>query len=421
MSPRKLCRPMAVTVLTVVLVLAFLLPRGDRVIFTASEEASVGYHFSLLGWELRNALTKWVNRTSNLFRGVPESEGKKLIDSYEGLTREIRDLEAQLEKAAARGGAGAPAGAEINGVEDRIDGLRRERAGLRPRLEEYLESELSRTIEQQGLGAPGPLVWPPVDFRMDRPPKILITSPRDRIERLSDVLIMPDAQVSDSERIEKQLQERQNLAALVENLGGLSTYPNVVPADYDLIALLEVAAHEWIHSYLFFRPLGQRFDANADMQTLNETLASLAGEEIGWATWSRLTGRPAPVPHLLRDQEDDRTPEGFSFAEFMRGTRARVDELLASGEIEEAERYMENRRVELQQHGIFLRKLNQAYFAFHGTYADSPASTSPIGPQVAEYRRLSENIGQVVRELAGAGSYEEFAKKLAARRAAPPG
>jgi hypothetical protein len=418
MSFRMSCRPIAYAVLTVVFVVAFLLPRGDRVIFTPAEEASVGYHFSLLGWELRNALTKWVNRTSNFFRGVPESDGKELINRYQRLTREIRDLEAQLEKAAGRAGPGAPAAEGITGLEDRIDGLRRERTSLRPRLEEYLESEISRTIEQEGLGALGPLVWPPVDFRMDRPPKILVTSPRDRIERLNDVLLGPDIQVSDSERIEEQLQGGQGLAALVENLGGLSTYPNIVPADYDLIAVLEVAAHEWIHSYLFFRPLGQRFDANADMQTLNETLASLAGEEIGWATWSRLTGQPAPVPHLLRDQLDDRTPEGFSFNAFMRETRARVDELLGAGETEEAERYMESRRVELQQHGIFLRKLNQAYFAFHGTYADSPASASPIGPQVADYRKLSSSIGQVVRELAGAGSYEEFLQKLAAKRSA---
>lgn len=415
-SPRIYCRTIGYTVLTLVSVVAFLLPRGDRVIFTPAEEASVGYHFSLLGWELRNALTKWVNRTSSLFRGVPESDGKELIGRYERLTREVRDLEAEVERAAALTGPDASAGESIAGLEDRVDRLRSERTGLRPRLEEYLESEISRTIEQEGLGAPGPLVWPPVDFRMDRPPRILVTSPRSRIERLGDVLITPDAQVSDSERIEKRIEEDQDLAALVENLGGLSTYPNIVPADYDLIALLEVAAHEWIHSYLFFRPLGQKFDANADMQTLNETLASLAGEEIGGTTWSRLTGRPAPKPHLLRDQLDDRTPEGFSFNAFMRETRGRVDELLGAGQIEEAERYMESRRMELQQHGIFLRKLNQAYFAFHGTYADSPASASPIGPQVAEYRRLSTSIGQVVRELAGAGSYEEFLKKLAEKR-----
>lgn len=78
---------------------------------------------------------------------------------------------------------------------------------------------------------------------------------------------------------------------------------------------------------------------------------------------------------------------------------------------------MDQRRVELQAHGYFLRKLNQAYFAFHGTYADSPASTSPIGPQVAEFHRLARDIGETVREIGSAGSYEDFLRILERKRA----
>lgn len=398
-----------------------LLPAGDRNILTSTEEASVGFHFSLLRWELRNAVAKWVSRTSNVFRGVPAPEGKALVDRYGTLTLEIRDLEGQLQREAARSSPSAPSSEEVRRLEPRIDELRRERLALRPKLEEFLESEISRTLDGQRLGGPGPLVWPPVDFRMDRPPKILVTSPRGRIERLEDVLLVPDIKVTESERIEAQILKEQDLAGLVQGLGGLSTYPNIVPADYDLMPLLEVASHEWIHSYLFFRPLGQNFAASPEMQTLNETLASLAGQEIGRATWSRLTGQPAPVPDLMRDEAEKGPPGEFSFDAFMRETRRHVDELLAGGQIDDAEAYMERRRVELQEHGIFIRKLNQAYFAFHGTYADSPASTSPIGPQVAEYRRLAGSIGEVVRELGGVGSYGQFVDRLEARRSLASG
>jgi len=55
----------------------------------------------------------------------------------------------------------------------------------------------------------------------------------------------------------------------------------------------------------------------------------------------------------------------------MRETRIRVDKLLAQGRIEEAEAYMEERRQEFVAHGYYIRKLNQAYFAFHGAYADT--------------------------------------------------
>jgi hypothetical protein len=410
---RRLRRTCGWCLLALVGVVAMLLPRGDRLVLSPAAEATVGFHFSLVRWELTNVASKWTARAANLFRGVSEQDGAELVRRHAALTAEIRRLETDLERSASQQ---APSTA-IVGLEESITRLRTERAGLRSRLEDYLESELSRTIDDEGMGGPGAFVWPPVDFRMDSPPKLLVTSPRDRIERLDDVLLGPAILVSDSERIEARILRELDRSALVEGLGGLATYPNIVPVDYDLMSLLEVAAHEWTHSYLFFRPLGQNFDASPDMLVLNETVASLAGEEIGWATWSRLTGEPAPQPHLLRERVEPGGPAaGFSFNEFMRETRGRVDELLGEGRIDEAEAYMEERRVALQAHGVFLRKLNQAYFAFHGTYADSPSSTSPVGPQVAEYRRLSTGIGELVRELAGVDSYQEFLTLLDAKR-----
>ncbi|MHB9032987.1 MAG: hypothetical protein ACYC6L_08065, partial [Anaerolineae bacterium] len=41
--------------------------------------------------------------------------------------------------------------------------------------------------------------------------------------------------------------------------------------------------------------------------------------------------------------------------------------------------YMKERRDYLEQHGYYIRKLNQAYFAFYGTYANMPSSVDPIG------------------------------------------
>ena len=57
-----------------------------------------------------------------------------------------------------------------------------------------------------------------------------------------------------------------------------------------------------------------------------------------------------------------------------------LEGLLAQGKIEEAEAYMEERRRFLAANGHFIRKINQAFFAFHGSYATSPASISPGHP-----------------------------------------
>ena len=48
---------------------------------------------------------------------------------------------------------------------------------------------------------------------------------------------------------------------------------------------------------------------------------------------------------------------------------------------------MEERRLLMVEHGYPIRVLNQAYFAFHGAYAESPASSSPIGAQGAPLSR----------------------------------
>jgi hypothetical protein len=94
----------------------------------------------------------------------------------------------------------------------------------------------------------------------------------------------------------------------------------------------------------------------------------------------------------------------------MRETRIRVDELLAQGKIEEAEAYMEQRRQVLVAHGHVIRKLNQAYFAFHGAYADQPgaAGEDPIGPAVWELFARSPDLNTFLHRVAGVTTLEQL-------------
>jgi len=85
----------------------------------------------------------------------------------------------------------------------------------------------------------------------------------------------------------------------------------------------------------------------------------------------------------------------------MRETRLRVDALLAQGQVTEAEAYMEEQRRYLVSEGFALRKLNQAYFAFHGAYADAPTSVSPIGEEMRALRRRATSPGAFLRTVAG--------------------
>jgi hypothetical protein len=76
----------------------------------------------------------------------------------------------------------------------------------------------------------------------------------------------------------------------------------------------------------------------------------------------------------------------------MRNLRLEVESLLRDGRIEDAEMVMEERRQFLADNGYYIRRINQAYFAFHGSYADTPASIDPIGPKLELLRRRSPSL-----------------------------
>ena len=87
---------------------------------------------------------------------------------------------------------------------------------------------------------------------------------------------------------------------------------------------------------------------------------------------------------------------------------------LAEGKVEEAEAYMEARRQEFVAHGYPLRVLNQAYFAFHGSYGTSPASTDPLGPKLERLRALSPSVGAFLKTVRGFTSPEDVDAALEA-------
>ena len=89
-------------------------------------------------------------------------------------------------------------------------------------------------------------------------------------------------------------------------------------------------------------------------------------------------------------------------------TRLKVEALLEEGKILEAESYMEKRRLVFVSKGYKIRKLNQAYFAFHGTYGENPSSVSPIAGQLKLVRSNSSSLGSFVQLVGGFGNYQEF-------------
>jgi hypothetical protein len=109
------------------------------------------------------------------------------------------------------------------------------------------------------------------------------------------------------------------------------------------------------------------------------------------------------------------SPSPFDFNHEMHTTRVNVDALLAAGKINEAESYMEQRRQLFVQNGYTIRKLNQAYFAFYGAYADVPggaAGEDPVGPAVRALRAHSQSLADFVNRIAWMTSFDELKKTV---------
>jgi hypothetical protein len=96
----------------------------------------------------------------------------------------------------------------------------------------------------------------------------------------------------------------------------------------------------------------------------------------------------------------------------MRRIRLHVDELLAKGRVVEAEDYMEQERQKLVAAGHRLRRLNQAYFAFHGSYATSPASVDPIGPWLRQLRAQSGSLKGFLDQVSRMRSLEDLLRAV---------
>jgi hypothetical protein len=185
-----------------------------------------------------------------------------------------------------------------------------------------------------------------------------------------------------------------------------------VPEDASYEEVLETVAHEWLHQYLFFHPLGSHYFDNATLRTLNETVANIGGRQIAELVQQRF---PLPQSSLAADGAGEKPR--IDFKAEMHELRLEVDRLLSEGKVGEAEALMEEKRRFLAENGFYIRKINQAYFAFNGLYGDTPTSSSLIGPKMLALQRLSPSLGDFIRSVAEITSEEELDRLLLERAA----
>ena len=377
--------------------------------FNPAQLEGAPYLYNITLWELENLTDKWAAKLAGLLTGDAEAARMQDTRDYFAINTEMAQVRGRLRHASAR-----DLHDETAKMQALLDDTEAQARALSGGAEETLESFISAVAVDEGLALFGDVVFPPVDVRLTQPPKLLIVSPRERIERKHDVLLRPDMNLSEREGVEYRILRDDGLSALVEDIGGLATYPASVANGHPVRWTVQASAHEWLHHYFFFQPLGQNMFDNDDMFQLNETIANVAGKEIGDRAYEMMSGDviAKETAYATAASSGANMPPPFDFASEMRETRLKVDEMLEDGLVEEAEAYMEVRRRLFVENGYAIRKLNQAYFAFYGTYADLPASVSPIGDQVKRFRELVPDLGDFIREVSEISSYDGFVRRL---------
>jgi hypothetical protein len=281
-------------------------------------------------------------------------------------------------------------------------------------------SEILAGLDLTAIGQP----LPPVLYHNSPTPLALIVSKREEIVQIANISILPTLTLDDQISLEDKVADSLDVSTLVVPVGGVGVYPTMVMETSDLPWMISTVAHEWTHNYLNLRPLGLNYSTTPELRTMNETAANIVGDEVGLLVVQTyypefLASRPnlnlttLNVPFLPSNGLDD--PPAFNFRAEMRETRVTADELLAQGEIEEAETYMEGRRQVFWQNGYLLRKLNQAYFAFHGAYADSPggaAGEDPVGPAVRALREQSDSLADFINTISWMTSFDQLLEAI---------
>lgn len=389
---------LAVAAATALALLAFSAAAGVVVVrqqpADAIAAAAAPYGYNLPRWEMRHLLGRWLYQLGGYLRGGRGGDDDASLRRYFGLREEAGRLEQRLAS------GDDEALAELRKVQ-------RQGRALENRVERILEERVARVLSGQGLATSPPLfddisfVFPPVDTELGEPPQVLIISPRERILLERVYLLRPDMALEEVLRLEGEA-GATGVSALVDATAGVASYPSVVGQDLSYDSALQLVAHEWVHHYLFFYPLGRRYFQSEEMRTINETVANIVGREV-----ASLARQRSPAPGATGVETDLSL-----FNREMRQLRLAVDELLAQGKVEEAEALMEEKQRFLAQQGFYIRKINQAFFAFHGTYADTAAASSPLGPKVQTVRQRSTSLAQFVRLMSRVSSPQDLDRLL---------
>lgn len=407
----------------IILIMAMLLVSGSAIPIGGLPSQIRAYtpaiEFDYVNWTLGSLgakLSEWGFGLTHFLDPTAQSD---LVRVYLEQVQTVQGLTTELTLVYSNPAISDPDAASLS-IRNELASAQSRLDALAPQAEAILQSQLMDILAESGLDALGQVI-PPSLFRSTPVPYSLIISPRTEIVQMFDISLQPGMTAEEMDQVEDAILKDLDYSALIVPIGGVGTYPAMIMQSTNLVWLTEVISHEWVHNYLTLHPLGINYYTTPELRTINETTASLVGQELGRLILEKYYPDMVPEETVTDSAQSNSPttepdPNAFNFQAEMRITRLEVDRLLSKGRVKEAEIYMEARRAFFWENGYAIRKLNQAYFAFYGAYNDQPgggaAGEDTVGPAVQTYRGQFDSLAEFLREIARINSYDELLSRL---------
>ena len=207
------------------------------------------YRFSIAGWEFNTFFEKAKQLFTHKNKSVQTDT--EITNQYISLGNQINDLKSQINDT-------------NQSLQSQIDNLQKQQNDLTNAVEDIIKRQTVQVLSDIGIYQPWykyvklKFTFPPPEFELETPPHLLVISPRDKIERMKDVLLAENMSLDQITSLEANV-DKLNVSSLVVDLGGVGTNPSLVASDSDFQYIIETCAHEWAHAYLAFTPLGSRY------------------------------------------------------------------------------------------------------------------------------------------------------------------
>lgn len=243
-------------------------------------DALVGQRkFDFVGWGIDAVGTKLEGILGGGHLYMDPAERKETVLSYLELVGQVAQLSRQIEGVYADPAVTDPTEATAE-MQAELAAKRAEMVRRQPLFEAIIQEQVAAVLIDEGFSLAG-RVWPPVQMKMTPLPLILVVSPRDEIRQKYGIPLTAGLSIAEQEALETRIYEELDLSALVVPIGGLGMFPAMILETSSINFLADVVAHEWAHHWLTMHPLGLGYGLDPQLRTINETVASIVGTEVG--------------------------------------------------------------------------------------------------------------------------------------------